>query len=63
MLYLLTAQLMASEAQRRHIDGVRLDGPVTDRSSRWRSLVAALFTWSTPATGRTRTRLGRLAAA
>ena len=63
MLYLFTAQIMASEAQRRHIDGVRLDGPVTDRSSRWRSLVAALFTRSAPAAGRTRTRLGRLAAA
>ena len=63
MLYLYTTQFMATEAQRRHLDGVRLDGPVTDKSSRWSSLVAALFNRSTPATERTRTRLGRVAAA
>jgi|SoimicmetaTmtHMA_FD_contig_41_9377115_length_290_multi_1_in_0_out_0_1 hypothetical protein len=63
MLYLYTAQVMASEAQRRHLDGVRLDGPITNKPSRWQSLVAALFTRSTPATGHARTRLNRVAAA
>ena len=63
MLYVYTAQFMASEAQRRHLDGVRLDGPVTDRPSRLRSLLSALFTRSAPATGRARTRLGGVATA
>ena len=63
MLELFTAQIMAAEAQRRHIDGVRLDGPVTDKPSRWRSFVAALFTRSAPTTDHARARLDRLAAA
>jgi len=63
MLYLYAAQVMASEAQRRHFDGVRLDGRVTDKPSRWRSLVAALFTRSAPATEHARTRLDHLATA
>ena len=63
MLYLYTAQVLASEAQRRHIDGVRLDGPVIEKPSRWRSFVAALFTRSVPAADPVQTRLGRVAAA
>ena len=63
MLYLYTAQVVASEALRRHVDGVRLDGPVVDKPSRWRSFVAALFTRSAPATDPVQTRLGRVAAA
>ena len=63
MLYLYTAQIMASEAQRRHFDGVRLDGPVTSNPSSWRSLVAALFTRSTPAADHARPWAGRVAAA
>jgi hypothetical protein len=63
MLYLYTAQVMASEAQRRHFDGVRLDGTVTDKPARWRSFVTALFTRSAPAADHARTRLGRVAAA
>jgi hypothetical protein len=63
MLYLYTAQFMASEAQRRHFDGVRLDGHVANKPSRWQTMVAAMFTRSTPATDRARTRLGRVAAA
>ena len=63
MLELFTAQLIAAEAQRRHIDGVRLDRPVAHKPSRWRSFVAALFTRSAPTAGRARTRLGRVAAA
>jgi hypothetical protein len=63
MLYLFTAQIMASEAQRRHIDGVRLDGPVTNKPSRWRSFVTALFSRSAPANDHARIRLGRVAAA
>ena len=63
MLELFTAQIMAAEAQRRHIDGVRLDGPVTDRRSRWQSIVAALFARSGAATDSVPTGLGRLAAA
>ena len=63
MLYLYTAQVMASEAQRRHLDAVRLDGRVTDKPSLWRSLVSALFTRSAPATDHARARLDRLAAA
>jgi hypothetical protein len=62
MLYLFTAQIMASEAQRRHIDGVRLDGPVTNKPSRWRSFVTALFSRSAPANDHARIRLGRAAA-
>ncbi len=63
MLYLYTAQIMASEAQRRHIDGVRLDGPVTNKPSRWRAFVAALFSRSAPANHHARIRLDRVAAA
>ena len=63
MLYLYTAQVMASDAQRRHFDGARLDGPVTDKPSRWRSFVAARFTRSAPATDHVQTRLGRVAEA
>jgi hypothetical protein len=63
MLYLYTAQIMASEAQRRHLDGVRLDGRVTDKPLRWWSFVAALFTHSAAATDHARTGLGRVAAA
>jgi hypothetical protein len=58
-----TAQIMASEAQRRHFDSVRLDGRVTDKPSRWRLFVAALFTHTAPATDLARTGLGRVAAA
>lgn len=63
MMYLYTAQVMASRAQRRHFDGVRLDGRITDGPSRWRSMVAALFTRSAPATDHSRARADRLAAA
>jgi hypothetical protein len=63
MLYLYTAQIMATEAQRRHFDGVRLDGRVTDKPSLWQSMVAALFTRSAPAANHHRTRADRLAAA
>jgi hypothetical protein len=63
MLYLFTAQIMASEAQRRHIDGVRLDGPVTNKPSHWRSLVAALFSRSAHPINHARIRLNRVAAA
>jgi len=63
MLDLYTAQIMASNAQRRHYDGVRLDGRLIAKPSRWRSLVAALFTHSAPATGHTRRGLGPVAAA
>ena len=63
MLYLYTAQVMAAEAQRRHIDGVRLDGRVIDKPSLWRSLVTALFTRAAPATDHARAGLDRLAAA
>jgi hypothetical protein len=63
MLYLCTAQIMASEAQRRHIDGVRLDGPVANEPSGWRSFVTALFSRSTHATDSARIRLDRVAAA
>lgn len=63
MYELFTAQIIAAEAMRRHIDGVRFDGPVIDKPSRWRSFVAALFTRSAPATGHPRTGFGRVAAA
>ena len=63
MLHLYTAQVMASEAQRRHIDGVRLDGRINDKPSRWRTVVAALFTRSAPATANARVRLDRPATA
>ncbi len=63
MYELFTAQIIAAEAQRRHINGVRLDGPVSDKPSRWRSFVAALFTRSAPATDRARTLPGRIATA
>jgi hypothetical protein len=63
MLYLYTAQIMAAEAQRRHIDGIRLDGPVTNKPARWRSFVTALFPRSAPANDHARVRLGRVAAA
>ena len=63
MLYLYTAHVLASQAQRRHFDGVRLDGRVTDKPALWRSLVATVFTRSAPATARAQARLPRLAAA
>ena len=63
MLYLYTAQMVAAEAQRRHIDGVRLDGHVTNKPSRWRSFVSVLFSRSAPANDHARVRLGRVAAA
>ena len=51
MLYLYTAHVLATQAQRRHFEGVRLDGHVFDKPSVWRSFVAAVFTHSAPATG------------
>ena len=62
MLDLFIAQIIAAEAQRRHIDGVRLDRPVS-KPSRWRSFVAALFTRSDRPAIRARTRLGRVVTA
>jgi hypothetical protein len=63
MFELFTAQIIAAEAMRRHIDGARFDGPVIEKPSRWRSFVAALFTRSVPATEHPSTGLGRPAAA
>ena len=43
MLFVPTAQIMAAEAQRRHVAGVRLDGPVTDRGTHRASLMSRIF--------------------
>ena len=63
MLEMFAAQIMAAERQRRYFHGVRLDGPVADKPSRWRSFVAALFTRSAAPGIRIPTGLGRVAAA
>jgi hypothetical protein len=43
MLPLYTASVLASGAQRRVYDGVRLDGRVVGKPSLWRTVFAALF--------------------
>ncbi len=63
MLPVYTTNYLASQAQRRHFDGVRLDGRVTDKPSLWRSMVTALFSRSAPVTNRRPARLGRPAEA
>jgi hypothetical protein len=48
MLFVPTAQIMAANAQQRHLSGARYDGPVVDGPvesdrQRWRTFTAALF--------------------
>lgn len=46
MLFVPTALILASEAQRRQVAGARLDGPVVDGRHHRRSLLPARFTRS-----------------
>lgn len=55
MLFVPTTQILAAGAQRRHVAGARLDGPVVKHTPSWRAMFAGLFGRST---GAARSRTG-----